>query len=111
MTTPTSDASSGVAANAANLLPSAASSVRSLCETAAPRRTGIGGAESRSKHTRRVYGLRRRRRAWAAQGKRQECDERKHGETMHAGVTVQAHKRLRERHRMADVGSRASRTA
>jgi len=53
-TTPTSAGSSGLAAKAANVLPSAASSLRSSCETAAPRMTGIGGDESRSKHTRRV---------------------------------------------------------
>ena len=45
------DGSSGVAANAAKRLPSAASSTRSSCETAAPEIGGIGGAESRSKHT------------------------------------------------------------
>ncbi len=37
--------------NAANRLPSAASSTSSSCETAAPEMTGIGGSESRSKHT------------------------------------------------------------
>ena len=42
--------SSGSAAKAANRLPSAASSTRSSCETAAPEMTGIGGDESSSKH-------------------------------------------------------------
>ncbi len=44
--------SSGVAANAAKRLPSAASRTRSSCETAAPEIGGIGGEESRSKHMR-----------------------------------------------------------
>src|SRR5438477_3891357 len=47
---PTPDGSSGVAWNAAKLLPSAASSSRSSCETAAPAIAGIGGRESSSKH-------------------------------------------------------------
>src|SRR5437763_1600500 len=50
MTTP-GPVSSASARNAANVLPSLASSVRSACETAAPERGGIGGAESSSKHT------------------------------------------------------------
>ena len=50
MTTPVVLGSSGVAANAAKRLPSAASSTRSSCETAAPEIGGIGGSESSSKH-------------------------------------------------------------
>src|SRR4029450_6674841 len=55
MTIPVSPGSSGVAANAASLFPSAASSTRSSCETAAPEMTGIGGSESESKHIARAY--------------------------------------------------------
>src|SRR4029453_10841622 len=51
MTTPMPEGSSGVARKAAKRLPSAASSTRSSCETAAPEMTGIGGEESSSKHT------------------------------------------------------------
>src|SRR5262245_55773446 len=51
MTMPAPPGSSGVAANAAKRLPSAASSSSSSCETAAPEMTGIGGEESCSKHT------------------------------------------------------------
>src|SRR5438067_13469476 len=51
MTTPAPFGSSGVAMNAAKRFPSDASSTRSSCETAAPEMTGIGGEESRSKHT------------------------------------------------------------
>ena len=47
---PVRPGSSGVAANAAKAVPSADSSTRSSCETAAPRMTGIGGTESSSKH-------------------------------------------------------------
>ena len=43
--------SSGVAANAASRLPSRASRTSSSWETDAPEITGIGGSESRSKHT------------------------------------------------------------
>src|SRR5438876_693478 len=50
MTTPVSVGSSGVARNAANRFPSWASSTRSSCDTAAPRRIGIGGEESGSQH-------------------------------------------------------------
>ena len=48
---PTPAGSSGSAANAANSLPSAASSGEVLGRTGAPpERTGIGGRESSSKH-------------------------------------------------------------
>src|SRR5262245_47031669 len=50
ITTPTSPASSGSAAKAANRVPSAASSSRSLWSTAPPSIGGTGGSESRSKH-------------------------------------------------------------
>src|SRR3954453_9495117 len=51
-----------MARNAANSLPSAAVSVRSSWETAAPEMTGIGGAESSSKHIgREDTGAARRR--------------------------------------------------
>src|SRR3954468_8278005 len=48
---PVSAGSSGVARKAAKRLPSCATSTRSSYETAAPEMTGIGGEESRSKHT------------------------------------------------------------
>ena len=47
---PVSLGSSGSAAKAANLFPSAASSTSSSCETAAPEMMGTGGEESSSKH-------------------------------------------------------------
>lgn len=47
---PDPEGSSGVAAKAASSFPSAAVRTRSSCDTAAPEMTGIGGAESRSKH-------------------------------------------------------------
>src|SRR3954471_333260 len=53
MTTPVLTGPSGSAPKAANSLPSAALSVRSSCETAAPLITGMGGEESSSKHMRR----------------------------------------------------------
>src|SRR5919201_1150101 len=51
---PISFGASGVAANAANSVPSAEASVRSSWSTAAPRTMGTGGSESRSKHTTRA---------------------------------------------------------
>src|SRR4051812_23802505 len=48
---PVSPGSSGVARKAAKRLPSRVTSTRSSYETAAPEMTGIGGEESRSKHT------------------------------------------------------------
>ena len=51
ITTPALPGSSGVAAKAASRLPSRASSTSSSWETEAPVITGIGGSESRSKHT------------------------------------------------------------
>ena len=54
-------ASSGAARKAAKRFPSAASSTRSSCDTAAPEIGGIGGAESRSKHTARPYRAATRR--------------------------------------------------
>src|SRR5215211_1877734 len=51
MTTQLPLGASGSAWKAAKRVPSAASSTTSSCEAAAPRTTGIGGAESRSKHT------------------------------------------------------------
>src|SRR3954463_7956141 len=53
MTTPVLTGPSGSARKAANWLPSAALSVRSSCETAAPVITRMGGEESSSKHMRR----------------------------------------------------------
>src|SRR6266545_6598331 len=50
MTTQLPLGSSGSAWKAAKRVASAASSTTSSCETAAPRRTGTGGAESTSKH-------------------------------------------------------------
>jgi hypothetical protein len=50
-TTPRPLGASGVAWNAANWLPSEASSTTSWCETAAPTICGMGGAESGSWHT------------------------------------------------------------
>src|SRR5205823_12448334 len=52
--------SSGAASKAAKRLPSAASSSRSSCETAAPAIRGTGGTESSSKHIGSAAGRRER---------------------------------------------------
>src|SRR4051794_15599606 len=89
MTMPVAAGPSGIARNAANLFPSAASSVRSSCETAAPAIRGIGGSESTSKHIPGAYGRSGGARDVDIPAMAKQSHEQSHREEMSAAIRAQ----------------------